>query len=382
MADTPKMKTVVSGQWSVVSRWRATIARRSLRSARCLLLTACWLLLTAHSASAAGVWTRQRSNSLAWLHAIYFLDENRGWAVGGNGVVLTTTDGGNQWRVGRRSVEDSLRDVYFSDEQNGWLVCDRDVYKLQTESEARSYLLQTVDGGSTWKRVNVIGADHDVRLVRALFTEGGRGWVFGEAGTLYATRDGGGSWEKQRVPTRYLLLGGSFLDSTRGWLVGAGATLLQTADGGETWRTGTLTNLASATRDDSLEARRVRFTSVSFVDERHGWAVGTRGRVFATRDGGRSWVEQKSNVSADLSDVKFLDKFEGWAVGAEGTLLHTTDGGARWTMVASGTTHALERLFFVGRTRGWAVGFGGTIISYTPDAKPQSPGLKALNRKS
>lgn len=380
MADTRKMKTVSSEQLAVSSWRRFALARSSMLTANCLLLTAYFLLLTAYSVSAAGVWARQRSNALAWLHAVYFLDENRGWAVGGGGVVLTTTDGGKEWRVNTRPTEDALRDVYFSDEQNGWLVCERSIYKLQTKDEHLSFLLRTTDGGTTWTRVNVIGAEPDVRLVRALFTEGGRGWVFGEAGALYATQDGGASWEKRHVPTRYLLLGGSFLDSARGWLVGAGATLLQTADGGETWRMGTLTGFAPVTKDDAIEARRVRFTSVSFVDEKHGWAVGAQGRVFATRDGGRTWAAQKSNVTADLSDVKFLDKYEGWAVGAEGTLIHTTDGGARWTVEASGTTHALERLFFVGRTRGWAVGFGGTIISYTSGAMQRSPGLKAVNR--
>jgi photosystem II stability/assembly factor-like uncharacterized protein len=324
------------------------------------------------------VWVRQRSNALAWLHAVYFLDENRGWAVGGNGVVLATTDGGKEWRVLSRPTEDALRDVYFSDEQNGWLVCERSIYKLKTNDEPLTFLLRTADGGATWTRVNVIGAEPDVRLIRALFTEGGRGWVFGEAGALYATRDNGASWERQRVPTRYLLLNGSFLDGARGWLVGAGATLLQTADGGTTWRAGTLTGSEPPTKNNAVETRRVRFTSVSFVDEKHGWAVGAEGRVFATRDGGRTWAAQKSNVTADLSDVKFLDKYEGWAIGAEGTLIHTTDGGARWTAEASGTTHALERLFFVGRTRGWAVGFGGTIISYTSGTRQQSPGLKAV----
>jgi photosystem II stability/assembly factor-like uncharacterized protein len=229
-----------------------------------------------------------------------------------------------------------------------------------------------MDGGATWKQVNVIGKDADARLVRALFTDAGRGWAFGEEGVLYTTRDGGDNWERQRVPTRNLLLGGWFLNSEQGWLVGAGATLLQTSDGGETWRAGTLLGLAVAP-GKSEEARRVRFNAASFVDKRRGWAVGAEGRVFTTQDGGRTWGAQASNVGADLYDVKFLDSLEGWAAGAEGTLIHTVDGGKRWTIEPSGTTHALERLCFAGRTHGWVVGFGGTIITYTPVAPPQKP---------
>jgi hypothetical protein len=121
----------------------------------------------------------------------------------------------------------------------------------------------------------------------------------------------------------------------------------------------------------------VRFTAVSFVDRRHGWAVGAGGRVFATGNGGRTWRAQSSNVQADLFDVKFLDELEGWAVGDAGTVIHTVDGGARWVAVASNIPHRLERLSFVDRTHGWAVGFGGAIIAFDPQAAPRPPELRS-----
>ena len=332
-----------------------------------LLTTVYCLLSTAFVAQGAGSWTRQRSGTMAWLHAVYFLDENRGWAVGGNGALLGTTDGGETWEALRRPSEDTLRDLYFFDEQTGWLVCERSVHLLKTNDEPRAYLMKTTDNGSTWKRVNVVGSQVDARLVRALFTVRGRAWAFGEAGALFTTHDGGTSWTRQRVPTRHLLLGGDFITADRGWLVGAGATILQTSDGGETWRASLLN-----------DAQGVRFNAASFVEPRIGWAVGSAGRVFATIDGGRTWQAQKSGTSADLLDVKFLDASEGWAVGAKGTVIHTTDSGLHWQTVPSDTTHPLERLCFVSRERGWAVGFGGTIISYAPAASTpkKAPELK------
>jgi photosystem II stability/assembly factor-like uncharacterized protein len=336
----------------------------------CAFLLAFVLLLAAATdASAQGVWRKQRSGTMAWLHAVYFLDSQKGWAVGGSGALLATVDGGATWRIKPRPTEDSLRDVYFADADNGWLVCDRAVYQLTTKDDPRTYLMSTTDGGASWKRVNVIGVDVDARLVRALFAPDGRGWAFGEAGALYTTRDKGETWLRQRVPTRHLLLGGAFLNSERVWLVGAGATILQTADGGETWRAGAV-----------MDTARVRFTAVSFVDARRGWAVGAQGRIFATRDGGRTWRSQISSVEADLLDVKFIDALEGWACGTEGTLLHTEDGGAHWSVESSGTTHPLERLSFATRARGWVVGFGGTIITYDASAPARVPEFKS--RKS
>jgi photosystem II stability/assembly factor-like uncharacterized protein len=373
------MRKVGSGQWAVGSLRRPARVRSFRRASCCFLL----LLPTAHcllpTALAAGSWTRQRSGSLAWLHSVFFLDERRGWAAGGAGVLLRTDDGGATWRARTRPSPDTLHDIYFADEQNGWLVCERSIYDLKELDEARTYLLRTADGGATWDRIDVLGKDDDARLVRALFTHDGRGWAFGEAGALYRSRDGGATWERQRVPTRHLLLGGLFLDGEQGWLVGAGSTLLQTSDGGETWNVGLLLGLAPPA-GAAADARRVRFTATSFVDRSRGWAVGAEGQVFATRNGGRTWTPQASRTTADLFDVKFLDASEGWAAGAGGTLLHTTDGGARWAVVPSGTTHTLERLCFVGRERGWAVGFGGTILSYAPRQAPAArPGLKRQN---
>jgi photosystem II stability/assembly factor-like uncharacterized protein len=337
------------------------------RAAYCHLPAAfCLLLLTAHctlpTVAAAGAWTRQRAGSLAWLHSVFFLDRNRGWAGGSRGTLLWTTDGGRNWQSRSQPTEDAIRDIYFADEMNGFLVCERNIYDLRSNDEPRAYLMNTSDGGENWKRVNMRGAEVDARIMRAIFSRGGKGWAFGEGGILFVTHDSGSSWIRLQAPTRYLLLGGAFIDENSGWLVGAGATILQTTDGGETWHHTRLPN-----------ATNVRFNSTSFVDSRIGWAVGSGGTVFRTVNGGRSWQRQQSGVSMDLLDVKFLDAVEGWAVGAEGTLLHTVDGGLHWTEERSGTPHGLERIFFADRTHGWAVGFGGTIITY---GRGEAPSLR------
>ena len=179
------------------------------------------LVLSAQCALGAGAWMKQKSGTLAWLHAVYFLDQQRGWAVGGSGVLLSTTDGGENWKALRPPTEDAVRDIYFADEQRGWLVCERSLYQLRTKEEQRSYLLNTTDGGATWRRVNLNG-DPDARLLRVLLTPDGHGCVFGEGGMIFTTSDGGASWSKRRTPTRHVLYGGAFLDATQFWLVGAG----------------------------------------------------------------------------------------------------------------------------------------------------------------
>jgi photosystem II stability/assembly factor-like uncharacterized protein len=322
-----------------------------------LATAACLFAITSTASATTGAWQRQRIPSLAWLHAVFFLDQNRGWVVGSRGTVLTTENGGSSWSIATRPTEDTIRDIYFADEQNGWLVCERNIYDLRSNDEARAYLLRTGDAGQSWTRVNMGGVD--ARLTRAIFTRSGRGWAFGEAGAIYTTNDLGTNWIKLQAPTRFLLLGGAFIDDS-GWLVGAGSTILQTSDAGETWHHARLS-----------VANDVRFNATSFANARLGWAVGSGGAIYRTINGGRSWQAQTSGVSADLLDVKFLDSVEGWSVGAEGTVLHTTDGGLHWISERTATPHTLERIFFADRTHGWAVGFGGTIITYGREEAPR-----------
>lgn len=330
-----------------------------MRSKRfAILLPFAFCLFT--SGALAQVWRRQPSGTLAWLRAVHFIDAERGWAVGGKGALLSTADGGRTWRASDPPTDDTLRDVFFTDERTGWIVCERDLYRLRTNDERRSYLLKTENGGGTWARVEVAKDDANARLVRLAFADAAHGWTFGEEGALYVTTDGGATWARRRVPTRHLLLDAAFHDPGRGWLVGAGGTFLHTSDGGQTWSAGLV--VAPTAHDD---ARAPRINAVSFVDERRGWAVGSGGAVYSTADGGRSWRAQATGTDADLLDVKFFDEREGWAVGAAGTALHTRDGGRHWAAVPTGTKHTLESISLRDR-RGWAVGFGGTIVSLTP----------------
>jgi photosystem II stability/assembly factor-like uncharacterized protein len=360
-----------------------------LPSASCRLLPifcSCFLLLLSAFVlpiPARAAWVKQDSSTFAWLHAVFFVDAQRGWAVGSKGALLRTEDGGAHWTLRARPTEDALQDVFFTDAQTGWIVCERSIYAPMRADEARGYLLKTTDGGASWRRVDVLkGADVDIVLARVRFADAAHGWVFGEMGALYATTDGGASWTRQRVPTRHLLLGASFLDAQKGWLSGGGLTLLKTADGGASWLESVVNAPASyaaqtqkgagssvstprgASSNAGPNASTLRLNAVYFTNAETGWAVGAGGAIFNTNDGGRTWNPQESGVKADLFDVKFLNTQEGWAVGSEGTQLHTNDGGRAWASEPRVTPHQLERLFFVGRTRGWAVGFGGTILSF------------------
>ncbi|MFQ5733761.1 MAG: YCF48-related protein, partial [Planctomycetaceae bacterium] len=82
---------------------------------------------------------------------------------------------------------------------------------------------------------------------------------------------------------------------------------------------------------------------VQFLGASTGWAVGDRGVIWNTANGGRTWRLLKSPVTCPLRSVCFLTDRIGWIAGGGtmpytrlgyGVVLHTQDGGSTWRIVA------------------------------------------------
>jgi photosystem II stability/assembly factor-like uncharacterized protein len=65
-------------------------------------------------------------------------------------------------------------------------------------------------------------------------------------------------------------------------------------------------------------------------------AVGQRGHILVSTDRGASWKQSPVPVSSDLTSVYFVDDREGWAVGHDGVILHSRDGGDTWETQLTG----------------------------------------------
>lgn len=315
------------------------------------LLTLFLLLVSIQAARAD--WVKQKSNTLAWLHDVYFLNEQTGWIVGSGGTFFATKDGGVTWTKNKNLNNDTFRQVYFTDEQNGWLLGERDLFALGKNSP--SYLLKTSDGGETWQRVE-FGNNQRKRITKIFFNKYEAGAAIGEGGAFYAMSDDRKIWKQQPLPARFLLADGVYTGDWNGVVVGAGGAVFFTEDAGLSWLKASLFGDQTA-----------KLNAVFFVNQKTGWTVGAEGKIYQTINGGKVWREQQSNIVKDLKSVFFINTAEGWAVGGEGTILHSTTAGNVWTTVNSNAKHNLEKIIFVGN-KGWAVGFGGTILSYENNA--------------
>lgn len=64
------------------------------------------------------------------------------------------------------------------------------------------------------------------------------------------------------------------------------------------------------------------------------WRVGPAGSIARSRDAGRTWQAQASNVTADLAAGSAPSEAVCWVVGRAGTILRATDG-EHWETVYS-----------------------------------------------
>lgn len=110
---------------------------------------------------------------------------------------------------------------------------------------------------------------------------------------------------------------------------------------------------------------------VCFIDPQQGWAVGDRGTIWHTQDGGESWSLQPCPVACRLESVQFLDARQGWAAGgftaaytqrAVGVLLKTEDGGQNWKPVERQFLPWLKHVQFLDPQRGYLLGLPSSMF--------------------
>jgi len=168
-------------------------------------------------------WQQEPVPTRAMLTGVDFFDENLGWAVGHDSVILRTTDGGASWELVNWAPEEEAPffDVWFPDADDGFAI------------GAYGACYRTADGGSTWDFVSV--DDTDWHLHKIAQADDGRLYIAAEAGYIYRSEDGGATWEE--LPSIYE---GSYfgvlpLDGDSVLIFGLRGHLFRSDDAGESW---------------------------------------------------------------------------------------------------------------------------------------------------
>ncbi|MCU1267795.1 MAG: Cadherin-like beta sandwich protein [Acidobacteria bacterium] len=159
-------------------------------------------------------------------------------------------------------------------------------------------------------------------------------------------RDGELKLDQRPTGVNETLYDVTFSTPTRGWAVGAGGRILSSSDGGRTWTTQT-----SVSTSD--------LHTVHFANETAGVVLGD-GVVLTTNDGGAHWTS--INISANVIAAAFVDDTTSVAVGSRGEILRTTNGGVSFQLTEHCSCNALFDVRNGGTNQMWATGAAGTLL--------------------
>ena len=274
------------------------------------------------------------------LDDCYFITSNIGFVVGGQGVVLKTTDGGVNWQ--EKSVSTLpflqrpwLHSIVFTDANTGYAI--------------GGGCFKTIDGGETWTELPTGWTT--TALFSVCFTDFNTGYIAGGNGNILKTTNGGANWTLQQGGSGIELHGVSFTDSNNGWAVGY-CQILHTNNGGTTW----------TIQDQSP----VNYYNCNAIDQNTCYVSGTGGTILKTTDGGVTWNTQLTGTLSDITALFLFDANNGYAVGGQGTILHTIDGGLTWTAQQSGLpTGILFSVYFPATDVGYIAGGSGLFLKTT-----------------
>jgi photosystem II stability/assembly factor-like uncharacterized protein len=151
------------------------------------------------------------------------------------------------------------------------------------------------------------------------FIDEDNGWIVGDAGMIYATRNGGHTWLRQTVETSDTLYKVDFVDERNGWVVSNNA-VWNTSNGGVTWTH----QLSHSCWYGAL--------SIEFVSPSTGWIKSST--LYHTSDGGDTWQDRKPEEIGGIGRVSFVTENQGFAITCC-NVYSTQNSGTEWTELAS-----------------------------------------------
>jgi photosystem II stability/assembly factor-like uncharacterized protein len=303
---------------------------------------------------AGRTWRRDAQARLptsGYLSSISFASPRNGLMTTGRGGLLATEDAGRSWHT-----------LLFTDDVS-------DVAAVQRLGEtglvalvADGTLLRSGDRGAHWRRVHPASLPAPSDEVSFSTPTDGIGvaaddWT-GPSPVFAHTTDAGRTWAlRARLPADIEDV--NSLDRASSTVVYAVAesgpaastrpeVLLRSGDDGRTW-------------GRNAGPRGSQFFSVSFTTPNDGILGDDRGRFYATKDGGSTWIEVRPG-GPDLRGFVFLTAAHGLALaqapntsGGDETLLQTLDGGRTWEPYTHAPVRRPLGLATLGPDRAWIV---------------------------
>lgn len=290
-----------------------------------------------YSRNSSGDWSQLSTHeTLRILNAVTHFGENLVWACGGNGVIMSSGDGGVNWESQVIDVNFNLADICFPTALTGYCVGYSGV----------GTILKTVDGGGSWTDITP-AVPAVTGLLSVDFMNEDCGVAVGSSGKIVYTTDGGVNWTEKTGLGSSDLSRVRFGDTDRGWAVGSEGKILCFDFNSDSW-------------SEQFSSMTNTFDGLFALNADTIWAVGWNGTVARTLNAGLIW-DIIAVTGHNYHDVWFADNgLDGYFSGFGST----SNGGYTISYPPFGPERQLYRMSFIDVNHGWGCGQGGMILRY------------------
>ncbi|MBD2778749.1 photosynthesis system II assembly factor Ycf48 [Iningainema tapete] len=303
----------------------------------------------------------------------------------------------NPWEVISLPTDAKLFDISFTDDpKHGYIV------------GSNSTLLETQDGGATWKPVE-LGLNEQKYRFNSISFVGKQGWIVGEPSLMLLSNDEGHSWTRVLLseklpgnPISIVALGKNSAEMATD--VGA---IYKTTDGGKNWKAqveqavGVVRNLKRSSdgkyvavsakgnfystwepgqnawvphnRNSSRRVENMGFTGAGQM-----WMLARGGQIqFSDPAKPEEWQKAEFPefaTSWGLLDMAYRTPEEVWLGGGSGNLLRSGDGGKTWEKDrdVEAVPANFYKIVFLNQDKGFIIGDHGILLKYQPTVEAAS----------
>ena len=330
-------------------------------------------------------WDEQNIPFSYSINSVQFISIDKGWAASTDKLSFST-DTGKTWNT--YPYKENINSVFFINDLYGYAVGEN------------GYILKTVDGGKYWKYIKLF--DNTIKLNKVLVTKNNKILISAintstYEGILYISTDSAKSFSvlkkfkepissieevginlyslsdslyqinidnyqivSKKLPVEAQFTDMFFIGKDTIWLTGytgspwssnpedrVNSFIYSSVDKGDNWI------------KSNYEIGTSVINKIYFIDENKGFIVG-EGYLVKTINGGETWAREDFNNS-NLYNICFLSRDNGIIISSEG-IYRTVNGGESWESVDIQNPYSILNMHFVNDSLGWIVGREGFIF--------------------
>jgi photosystem II stability/assembly factor-like uncharacterized protein len=284
-------------------------------------------------------WQQADDPTRAMLNAVFFISPEEGWAVGHDGLVLHSTDGGQNWamqldglKFTRQRMADSIPVIEGKIKA---LAADKDAAEKQMDDAQLAGEEDAAAAAADEDAADAVAADDvDVSQFEEVIAD-----IDEKISALETDLEDAKAALTNTVANP--LMDVWFRDANTGFAVGAFGEFLKTGDGGVSW-----TSIADRLDNDE----RVHLNAITGKGDLM-YIAGEAGHVYRSEDGGMHWSALSPDPeNGSFFTVNIISDDQVFISGLRGAMYRSVDGGKSWKQVSESLHKNMNGIYFVGDT--------------------------------